>query len=149
MEPRGPQEFPDGYSRSLPLWLLLELSDPDPLPAWECSALKGQRSGKQRNVIPCFSISLCHRRRQSLGREEVVLESWIGDFRGKKQREFSHPRVPLQLQGRTRNAGTKTTGILLSFLWKSGEVDLPRQIHAVTLIPEEFPEEFHHSNEEL
>lgn len=105
IEPRGPQEFTDAYSRSLPPWLLLELSDPDPLPAWECSALKGQCSRKQRNVIPPFFISLCHRRRQSLGREEVVLESWIGDFRGKKKWEFSHPRVPLQPQGRTRNAG--------------------------------------------
>lgn len=78
MEPRGPQEFPDGYSRSLPLWLLLELSDPYPLPAWECSALKGQRSGKQRNVIPCFFHFLVPQKETKpwKGRGDVGILDW-------------------------------------------------------------------------
>lgn len=53
MEPRGPQEFPDGYSRSLPPWLLLELSDSRPFASLGMLCFKGATLRKAKE---CYSL---------------------------------------------------------------------------------------------
>lgn len=114
---------------------------------------KGATLQKAKECYSLFPFPFCHRRRQSPGREEVVLESWIGVeswILPKGEAEGIQPSQGPPAAPR-QDLECWSTKPLESFCPFDGEVpklNLPRQIQAVLLIPV-LHEEFQHSNEEL